>query len=170
MEIKLNEREKEFLKQYALKYPEERKLDITADPIVVVEVEEERVTQEGYADKTVYVWNEDSYDTWESLEVDLLDAEYSNEDIEEIAEDLSDFNESLDGEIRKLPVMIFHRPVAYFLTREEADKYVKYQRHNLRRPRVYSRHIGYSNRGDLDCLMKLLLRVGKDLLESEGEE
>lgn len=168
MELNLTDREKGFLKQYALKYEEERKVDITASPIVVVEVEEERVTQEGYEDKTVYVWEQDSYDTWESLEVDLMDAEYSLEDIERIKEELIDFGEALEGDIKKLPILIAHRPVAYFLTREEAERYCDYQKHNLRKPRVYSRYVGYGNIGDLECLMKLLLRAGKELLESEG--
>ena len=169
MELKLTDREKGFLKQYALKYDKERKIDITASPIVVVEVEQERVTQEGYEDKTVYVWEQDSYDTWESLEVDLMDAEYSLEEIDNIGEELENNGEALEGSIRELPVIITHRPVAYFFTREEAEKYCDYQKHNLRKPRVYSRCVGYGNNGDLECLMQLLLRAGKELLESEGE-
>lgn len=168
MGLKLTDREKGFLKQYALKYGKERKIDITADPIVVVEVEREIVTQEGYHDRIIYAWEEDSYDTWESLEVDLMDADYSPDDIEEIKEELENESEALEGSIRELPVVITREPVAYFLTREEAEKYCKHQKHNLRKPRVYSRYVGYGNNGDLECLMKLLLRAGKELLESEG--
>ena len=98
-----------------------------------------------------------------------MDAEYSLEDIERIKEELIDFGEALEGDIKKLPILITHRPVAYFLTREEAERYCDYQKHNLRKPRVYSRYVGYGNIGDLECLMKLLLRAGKELLESEGE-
>lgn len=54
-------------------------------------------------------------------------------------------------------------PVAYFLTRKEADDYRKYQSHNLGVSRTYTRSIGYRNSGDLAVLLPLLLKMGNEI-------
>ena len=58
MEIKLelSDRRKEFLKQYARVYDQEREYDATADPIVVVEREIRIPTREGLEDYCSYLW------------------------------------------------------------------------------------------------------------------
>lgn len=163
IELELSQKEIEFLKQYAKVYDEERKLDCTRDPIVVVEDVEEIVTDDEYGyDETRYRYGDCFYNTIENLREALIEEEKEN--IEEIIEEVEEYGETLEGNIQKIPVIIRHNPVAYFLTRAEADKYCEYQGHNLRRPRVYSRSTGYSNNGDLDCLLKLLLNTGRQLL------
>lgn len=168
MNIQLTEREAQFLKQYAEVYESERKLDGTANPIVVVEVQQDIPTDADYGyDKVTYVWDTESYDDEDELEEVLKENYFTSEARDEIFAELEETGEALNGDIRKIPVNIIWVPVAYFLTRAEAQKYCQYQKHNLKNPRVYSRYVGYGNNGDLDCLMQLLLRMGKELSESE---
>ena len=51
---------------------------------------------------------------------------------------------------------------------ETYERYARYQKHNLNRPRVYSVYTGYDNRGDLACLLGLLRRMG-DMLNKEDK-
>ena len=167
--LDLTEREIEFLKQYASVYRSERDLDATADPIVMVDTMRSRVGEEGYDDcRTVYVnCDGEEFSSLEEVrEETLANGEYE-EDVEweEFVGILEDEGEQ-DG-WRILSVMDYYEPVAYFLTRVEAEKYVKYQSHNLNNPRVYTRYMGYSNCGDLQALSKMLLRIGGELDNEE---
>lgn len=158
MEIKLNLTENEvgFLKQYEELYNSEREIDITAEPIVVVERKEK-----------IYIGDADpccDYDT-----VYVLEHDYETEyDTEEEAEEYVEEHNS-KSEILKFDVIPTWKPVAYFLTRKEAENYCKYQKHNLGECRVYTRNVGYGNHGDLACLMNLLKSIGKQLLTEAGE-
>lgn len=168
MNIKLTDREIGFLKQYADMYEKERKIDCTNRPIVVVESQRDVVVDSDYGyDEIRYVWDEESYDGEDELKEVLEENDFTNEEIEHILLELQEHGKALIGSISKIYVNIEWFPVAYFLTRVEAEEYCKYQRHNLNKPRVYSRHIGYSNSGDLDCLMYLLLRMGTEILKEE---
>ena len=170
MNIQLTDREAKFLKQYAEVYESEREIDFTATPIVVVEFEREFPADKEYGyDKVTYVWDMESYDGEDELKEELKEHDFSLKEIDEIFTELEETGEALNGDIRKIPVNIIWVPVAYFLTRAEAQKYCQYQKHNLKNPRVYSRYIGYKNNGDLNCLMGLLLRMGKELSESEAQ-
>lgn len=165
MNIKLTENEIRFLKQYAEVYKQERSIDCTADPIVVVEDIEELVAADGYGDRTIYAWEDSTYDSLDELKKDLRENGYSKREIALFCDDLEYQGNCKDGEIQRLSVHRRHYPIAYFLTRAEAERYVKYQSHNLKEPRVYTRHYGYANSGDLQCLYKLLLRMGQQLNE-----
>lgn len=165
MNIELTENEIRFLKQYAEVYKQERSIDCTADPIVVVEDIEELIAPDGYGDKVVYVWDDETYYSIENLKKALEDEGFSRNEIVIFCDDLEYYGHCKDREIQKYSIHVTYRPVAYFLTRAEADKYVNYQSHNLRKPRVYTRSCGYANSGDLQCLYKLLLRMGQQLNE-----
>lgn len=54
---------------------------------------------------------------------------------------------------------------AYFLIREEAEKYKKYQAHNLGESRIYTDGYGYSNCGEWIGFYDLLLHIGDKLNE-----
>lgn len=176
IEIELDEKQINFLKQYAEVYKSERDKDCTADPIVTVQVLEKDVTQEGYQDSILYVDRENEYAEFESLEevIEYLieDHDFCEEAANDAASNLDEDNEFVgDGiHIVMMPVKHNYKNVAYFLTRKEAEKYVSYQRHNLNAPRVYTEYMGYSNYGDLQCLAKLLLGIGKQLNEQDNEE
>lgn len=167
MNIELNEREKAFLKQYAECYEEERDIDSTNTPIVVVENQVYYPTEDGFGDKTIYVINHDGEHTeCETVEGvvayfednELYFSKYDKQILEQEGNHVV-YNIS----VSKYPVFKVYEPVAYFLTRAEAEKYCKYQKHNLKSPRVYSRYVGYGNNGDLECLMGLLLKIGNQL-------
>ena len=57
VEIEITQKEYEILKQYSALFESERRIDCTSDPIVVVEDIEEVITQSGYEDKEIYVWD-----------------------------------------------------------------------------------------------------------------
>lgn len=174
-EIDLTEREIMYLKQYAEIFTNERDNDITSNPIIVVENRIDLAVDGRFgSDKQKYVisdcCNANHY------ECDDLDdmRKYLEESYDDILEGFLDgiINNFEDGDteftIKEIDFYIvdtqtIYEPVAYFLTRKEAEKYVIYQGHNLRNPRIYTRNDGYSNNGDLNCLNKLLLNIGKKL-------
>lgn len=168
MNIKLTDIEIRFLKQYAEVYEKERKVDCTNRPIVVVEVQRDIVVDSDYGyDEIRYIWDDETYDGEDELREFLEENDFSESEVEEVFFELQEYGEALKGNIRKVYVNIEWFPVAYFLTRVEAEEYCKYQRHNLNNPRVYSRNIGYRNSGDLDCFVNLLLRMGTEILKEE---
>lgn len=57
-----------------------------------------------------------------------------------------------------------YEDVAYFFILEEAQKYLKYQAHNLHEPRTYTVSAGYSNQGEYRHFYDLLIGIGKQLL------
>lgn len=57
--------------------------------------------------------------------------------------------------------------VAYFFIREEAKKYLEYQKHNLREPRIYTYSAGYGNEGDFIPFRNLLMEIGTELNKEE---
>lgn len=165
MNIDLTKEQENFLKQYASLYNEERKIDWTMTPIVVVENERFIVSNDEYInDKEVYIVDGDSESEYELDELIEL-GEYTPEQIEEAYD--AYYGETLDSGITKLSLARILEPVAYFLTRAEAEKYCQYQKHNLNNPRVFSRCVGYSNSGDLAELMLLLRDMGETLLKGE---
>lgn len=58
---------------------------------------------------------------------------------------------------------------AYFLIREEAEKYIKYQSHNLGECRIYTDSHGYSNNGEWTKFYDLLLDIGDKVKNREDE-
>ncbi len=55
------------------------------------------------------------------------------------------------------------RDVAYFFSKEEAHRYIKYQGHNLKYPRIYCKSPGYSNEGDWEPFYQLLQAIASAL-------
>jgi len=173
MNIKLTEKEIEFLKNYAKVFEEERKRDITCDPVVAVEVEERIPTASCYSDGFEYLIIDDDYISF-NIKKELTKYlkeyyDYSNKEILKLFEDLK-WNDEVklhdDIELRKGYYIKKYRPVAFFLTRYEADRYVKYQSHNLNKPRVFTYSAGYANYGEIPTIIKLLKRMGEELLKN----
>lgn len=166
--IQLTDAEKEMLKQYAQVYDEERRNDITADPLVAVQVREEIPTSEDYCDGYVYYngpW-EITVQTIEELRK-CIEEEYGAIQADEEVQRIEDDEDSgRITEFDKIPVIYRWVSVAFFLSRASAEKYCKYQSHNLTKPRVYTLHAGYSNCGDYIMAYQLLKRMGEELLEA----
>lgn len=206
MKINLTEKEKEFLRQYAEVFEEERKKDATVDPIVIVETRVKDYTNpcygydgeefeleinglrisenteinslesleeliRNYFEEDIQNTPEDDWFSKEDYEEELEDCiddmiscfEYSAED--EFTYDSCDFNFKIY--IKEHYYKYEYKPVAYFLTRKEAEKYVQYQSHNLCYPRVFTAYAGYRNYGDYPVLIALLKRMGEELLKEE---
>lgn len=205
MNINLTEKEKDFLRQYAEVFEEERKKDATVDPIVLVETRIKDYTNPCYGyDGEEFELEIDGLRISENTEINSLESleeeirnyfeeeinenkddedleESLKEDLEEcIDEMLSCFEYSAEDEftydscnfnfkiyIKEHYYKYEYKPVAYFLTRKEADKYVEYQSHNLCYPRVFTAYAGYRNYGDYPILIALLKRMGEELLKEE---
>ena len=168
--VQLNEEEACFLEQYARVYEEERDIDFAADPIIAVQTKNFAPCDSSFTDKYIYLYG-DEKDEIEYVE-DLRDALeyediYSASKIEQIIEEVEDEGVYKDTfiEIFKQAVEIIYTPVAFFLTLAEARNYIRYQNHNLNKPRTFTYYCGYRNRGDLQSLMKLLRRMGIQLLD-----
>ncbi len=178
MEIKLelSDKRKEFLKQYARVYEQEREFDGTADPIVVVEREIRIPTRDGLEDDCSYLWitedEENEFDNLYDLETAINESRYviKNKELQKL---LCNLRDGIENEIEGLGKFVINyyvkaqEPVAYFLTIAEAEKYMEYQKHNLQRTRILTRHMGYSNRGDLVEFSKMLLEIGEMLNKEE---
>ena len=63
-----------------------------------------------------------------------------------------------------------YKNVAYFFTLKNAKEYIKYQGHNLYKPRTYSYSPGYDNRGEYDHFYDLLISIGRQLNYTEGTD
>lgn len=191
MNINLTKQEIDFLKQYANVYEEERKADNTADPIVLVQEKYKMyVDLDCYYDDLEYEVFINGYNCTEDFLLSNIDE--VKDCIKEYFEDDEEFKGNMENCIKEFEysqrfgyedeefeyrdeeadftvVVRTHyytweyRTKAYFFTRKEAEKYIKYQGHNLNEPRVYTDYAGYSNRGDYPTLSKLLLRMGQEI-------
>ncbi|QSF43415.1 hypothetical protein [Paenibacillus tianjinensis] len=63
-----------------------------------------------------------------------------------------------------------YEPVAFFFILDEAKRYIKYQGHNLTKPRTYTYSSGYSNNGDFNHFRDLLLNMGDKLNKDDNNE
>ena len=162
--ISITPKELELLKQYAAVYDSEREIDGSADPIVIVEVPEEVVVaRDSGRDEERYFYEDAVYTNKDELMAQLEEDRWSEGEIEDADFDLYNEGKTYDGSISVRYIQIQWRPVAYFLTRTEAERYCQYQSHNLKTPRIYTAHCGYGNNGDLKHLSQLLLKIGKTL-------
>lgn len=56
---------------------------------------------------------------------------------------------------------------AYFFIRDQAEQYLKYQKHNLGKAQIYTESPGYANYGEYDTFYDTLLRIGKAVYNGE---
>lgn len=191
MKVELTEREIGFLKQYASVYKKERTTDCIADPIVLVQDRYKEYTSGEYSNDgfeyelmiNKYPFTEDSLisdfsELKKELGNSLLEYKLTEDAIQEIINDvgieleghypsdeLEETYENVEIYIKKHYYKYVYKTIAYFFTRIEAEKYLKYQRHNLHKPRVFTDYAGYRNQGDFPKLQKVLLRLGNELIE-----
>ena len=191
MDFNLTEKEEIFLKQYAEVYEKERALDITSNPIVLVQNQIKHYTSPNYSfdDIEYEVCINDLWTEVVSTINDIRDvvSEYFADsygdnfelDIENIISEISynlkhEDTFTMIAHYKNISVTAHYinydyNTVAYFLTRKEAERYIKYQKHNLYKPRVYTAYSGYSNYGDFEELRVLMLKMGHKLLEEANE-
>ena len=187
--FKLTEQEIKMLTQYAKVYESERRTDATNNPIVLVQNRVKRYTSGDYSsDGRKFQIEINGYDLTEDglaedkKEVVKIIKEYLSEndtDEEDITEIIDEIELKLnyiipsDEIVIETPVEIIitahhyeyaYETVAYFFTRHEAERYIKYQAHNLHSPRVYTAFSGFANDGDYPVFQKLLKRFGEHLI------
>lgn len=187
--FKLTEQEIKMLTQYAKVYDSERRTDATNTPIVLVQNRVKRYTSGNYSsDGRNFQIEINGYDLTEDglaeneTEVINIIKEYLSEndtDEKDITEIIDEIELKLNyiipsDEIKiekpiEITITVHHyeytyETVAYFFTRHEAERYVKYQAHNLHNPRVYTAFSGFANDGDYPVFQKLLKRIGEHLI------
>jgi len=145
-----------------------------------------------YGDYDLVYTDDESYEVWYADEVELVQEHYNNSLLEDIKMPIMSFDQ-MEGEcvvdLDREEVCInsiddyfivygvdiqaiawkkpYWEPVAYFLIREEAERYREYQSHNLGHSRVYTHHMGYSNYGDLPVFLDMLYKIGEQLNEED---
>lgn len=196
--INLNEKQEMFLKEFASKhYSGAEGNRMTADCLHVVENKRERYIPyhedlwDYYCDKDMRFSRDSDHEIWFDNEIDLVNDYLDNyiedevkvtsyEDAylntiigvdgeEHIICNYSDYFEAYGIEYSAIAwIEDYYEPVAYFFILDEAKRYIQYQRHNLKNPRVYTHSAGYSNYGDFVPFRNLLLKMGEQLIrESE---
>ena len=128
MEIKLelSDKRKEFLKQYARVYEQEREFDGTADPIVVVEREIRIPTRDGLEDDCSYLWitedEENEFDNLYDLETAINESRYviKNKELQKL---LCNLRDGIENEIEGLGKFVI-KVEKYFL-KEDVEKFKK---------------------------------------------
>lgn len=176
----LTEQERRFLAEFAAKQYEGADGNVgTRTPIHVVERTNKTFVQDGSDE--VWVDADNEYAAYDSFD-DLIEARRKN------GEDLPDYEDAEFEDVNDIWIdsiaayckaysidvysgryLLSHRPVAFFLIRDEAVRYMKgYQAHNCDDCRIYTYDLGYSNNGDLPIFRELLMRMGKAVLQ-EGE-
>lgn len=197
LEIELTEKQEKFLKMFAEKHcngAEDNRM--TSDCLHVVEDKRERhiVYHEDlvdyYSDLDLKFCNDEAHECWYDNEVELIE-EYlldnGCDEVEVVSYEEAYLNNiiGLDGEeyginsyndyfksygIQYVAISWIdyeYIPVAYFFILDEAKRYLKYQAHNLRSPRVYTHSAGYSNCGDFIPFRDLLLEMGTGLIKTQ---
>lgn len=119
-------------------------------------------------DELTEVWNEN---TDEEYNIPRF-SEVAHEEVNDVyIVDEEDYLNAFDIEnVEAFLAVDKYRPVAFFFIREEAEKYLQYQGHNLNKPRVYTYSPGYSNYGEYEHFFKLLQDIGKQLSLTKNNE
>ena len=195
LNIKLTEKQEELLKQFATDHhPNSDKNCGTHNPLFVVETRRQRVVNPEYDSVdsiAIYFpkWGEeysvdDSVEMyWEyedkicPIEIKSFEDVYRTtitgvDGVNYYILDEEEYLKAYGVDIEYYVTYLGHyyEPVAYFFVREEAEKYIKYQKHNLTAPRVYAVGAGYANYGDYHHFYDLLMSIGTHLKESEMVE
>ena len=186
MNIELTKREIDFLKEFASKQYDGAKDNVcTRNAIHCVQTKrhyyvdyhygiEDRI--DGDMCRMCFVLKEDEYPTEYSPE-EFVEMYYESNDINKDIEDYDanygyDLNDCenyfeehgiFNNEYEILLEIDYWEDVAFFFIRNEAERYLKYQKHNLGKARVYTKSDGYSNYGAFEIFRNLLLRMGEEL-------
>lgn len=179
VDIKLNEEIYEILKLWNKERKEDLKNlnnECTRNPIYKVQKNTWTTATSDESEKEEIMVDCETFLTLEQVKNgdldDYIDSHFSNEDdedkIEEIKKSIKNCY-SLEEVIETLEdneIFIYQDEIvyskedwedqAYFLTYREAQEYMQYQKHNLRRCRIYVDAPGYDNRGTLDKFLQII--------------
>lgn len=189
--INITEKQKELLKIFAKNHHlNSDKNMATRNPLFIVETRKERLINKEYEDADaiyfhVHEWVE-NYNTVEDIVEDFwfdgkcpikikpFDEVFKTKIRDCNGHEIYIFDEEdylkaygfdLSYEIGY--IKYYYEPIAYFFIFEEAEKYLKYQKHNLTSPRINCIGAGYANYGDYHHFYDLLMSIGTKLNEGE---
>lgn len=173
--IELTEEQEKFLKEFALKQGPNSKDNVCTDrPIHLVQTQRERVVDPAFdePDATKYVLPDRDYAEYASAE-ELVKAFYEDKDCpisivsfdeayqmdrcidihgeEQVIVDEDDYLEAYGitkEKYYKVNIGYYYDAVAVFFILDRAKEYLKYQSHNLEKPRTYTIGAGYANKGE----------------------
>jgi len=194
--VNLTDKQVEFLKKFAKNHaPNSPDNVCTANPIHVVQDNRHRIIPYGadieeYMDTENLVFMNRECDCQFDSEVEFIKQYYEWKD-EEPPEKVIPFKEahlklktkdgwlitSWEEYFEYYGVNEYHmgwkednwQDIAFFFILEEAKKYIKYQGHNLKNPRIYT-FGGYGNKGEYHHFWELLFNLGKQLISEENAE
>ena len=97
------------------------------------------------------------------LDKEITENDFDCEDKIHLSEYCSDFDE--EDLIVLMPVHIVFHPVAFFMVRLEAERYMQYQSHNLPKgTRIYTYYApGHGGEGDMIQVASILTKIGKEV-------
>jgi hypothetical protein len=175
--LTITEQERKFLAEFAEKQYEGAKDNVgTRTPIHVVERIEKTFVEDGSDE--VWVDDDNNYEAYEYFD-DLIAArrqrgeelpDYDSVEYEDVGDvwisNINDYCKAFKMNVRTGRFIQHTSPVAFFLIRDEAVRYMKgYQAHNCADCRIFTYGLGYSNNGDLPVFRELLMRMGKAILQ-----
>ena len=141
----------------------------TDTPIYLVQTGYDIIVNENYYDPMYYKLyieefaTEDYYPTLDDIQCDgtLVALDLGDDVINQIKEqhDIHVVADILNANNIKTEVIPYCRDwktVAYFLTLEDAEDYMRYQSHNLGECRLYVDTVGYDNRGLLAQILRIM--------------
>lgn len=190
--VNLTEQQEKFLKLFAEKHYNGAPDNLyTVYPFHIVETQRYNYTPysddiaEYYTGEELVFTTDDDYECWFTDEIELVNDCYSNEEcpieiksFEDLQyKDISgvdgeeyfivNYNDYFEAYGISLKAMAwrkkYYEQVALFFVRDEAKRYMEYQKHNLNEPRVYTYSAGYSNNGDFTHFWDLLMTMGEQL-------
>lgn len=192
VEITLTDEEAMFLSEFAANHYEGSKENLaTMKPLFLVQTQTERPAYENEEpDRVEYIVHDWAGEVYNSLKEiaeeywkgrcpikivnfdDLHGCENFiavNGETTEIY-DMYDYIRAyeIEFEIEKRGYCCEYETKAYFFIKEEAKRYLKYQEHNLKSPRIYAVDCGYCNKGEYIPFYDLLLRLGFMINEKDG--
>lgn len=197
IEIELTGRQEIFLKEFAEKHYDGAKDNlITADAIHVVQSKRDVYIPyssdivDHFSDLPLTFTTDEDYELWYEDEIELIQDYYERKE-EDCPIEIKPFKSysyytTVEGEDEYVIDIDDYFEVygvkivaaawkshewsneAFFFIRDEAKRYIEYQRHNLKKPRIYTYSAGYANKGDFIPFRELLLTMGKQL--NEGGE
>ena len=177
MQLELTEKEKRFLIEFAQKQCEGSKDNLgTKTPIHVVERIEKTFVED--CSGNMWVDDDNDYDAYDCFNSLIAARRKSGETLPDYdAIEYEDVNgiwidsheaycKAYEIKARSGSYVKHTSPVAFFLIRDEAVRYMKgYQAHNCGDCRIFTYGLGYSNNGDLPVFRELLMNMGKRLID-----
>lgn len=195
VKVELNDEEAMFLSKFALNHYANSVENLgTKNPIFLVQTQEKRVVDTDIEEPDIVkFYVSDWCEEFNSLE-EIVKEHYENAECPidiisfEEAEGLPSFIDingeeawifdrsdylkayGIEVDVTEVGMCYEYKTKAYFFIKEEAERYIKYQGHNLNKPRIYADGCGYDNKGEYEIFYNLLMKLGNIVNREERKE